>query len=125
MPKTFYRNSDALEGLSEGAWLVIVKRNDKSARKLIKPSFAEVDAALDIFSEAVLQAMHKACEMRPTQTPLSEKEQKAWKAYRDIMGDDIPRYFEYPGLREIVDAGCKAIKEKVVAKIKYDDYYIT
>ena len=117
-----YRDPNAWDGLSEGSWLVIVKPNGKSARRLLNPGFAEVAAALEEFKEEMVMAMGKANEMRPKVTPISEKEQKAWKAFQDTMGDDMPKYFEYASLSDIAQAGCDIIQKKVENKIKYENY---
>lgn len=109
----------AWEGLSEGSWLVTISPGSKSAKNFIKPKFAELDAALYFLHEGLTKAMIKASEMRPRSTKMSVKEQRAWKAYKKIMGEDIPAYFEYASLSEIADKGCEYLK-KVIYENKYD-----
>jgi hypothetical protein len=42
---------------------------------------------------------------------MSDKERRAWAAYKEIMGDDIPRYLGvYASVQEIVQAGLDAIR---------------
>ena len=115
-----YRDPNAWDGLAEGYWLVTVKSGSKSIRQMLKPSFVEVDAALEILKDSMLDAMRKASLMRSKSSPLSVKEQKAWKVFEEAMGDDMPKYFEFASLNDIAEAGCQAIREKIINKIKYE-----
>jgi hypothetical protein len=108
----------ALDGLYMGSWLVIVKPGTTSICPISKPEYAKLDVALSEFKEVVVKAMFKASELRPKVTKLSKKEQKAWKAYEDIMGKDKPSYFYYPSLNDIVQEGCEAIKKLMIEKDK-------
>ena len=103
-------DSHALDGLSNGVWLVIVKDGSTSCRRKINPKLIELDGALHYLQEGLCKALIKASEMRPKSTPISKKEQKAWSAYKKAMGKDMPRYFEYASFSEIADAGCDYIK---------------
>lgn len=123
MPKTPYRDPSAYEGLPEGAWLVIVKPGSTTARHLLKPAFADVEAALEVFADDAMKVMHKAGELRRSRiVTMSAKERKAWAAFKKTMGADMPTSFEYASLQEIVRAGCDAIRDKVINHRKYDTY---
>lgn len=101
--------------LEEGTWLVVVDGNSTSYKQ-IKPDFLEVEAALSYLQEKMVKEMHKICEMRPKTTIMSKKEQKAWAKYKEIMGKDMPKYFEFPSLYEISQKGCEFLKENIVKK---------
>lgn len=111
--KKYFRVNDpgAYDGLGKGSWLVIVNDGCTSIRSVVNPKFIELDAALKYLEESLCDAMSKASEMRPMSIPISEKEQKAWKAFRTIVGKDMPRYFEYKSLSEIANKGCEYIKK--------------
>jgi hypothetical protein len=114
----------AYDGLGQGAWMVIVDKNCTSIRTVVNPKFIELDAALKYLEEGLCRAIAKASEMRPTSEPIGEKEQNAWKAFRTIMGKDMPRYFQYASFSEISQKGCEYIRKIMlennmdVAKIK-------
>jgi len=91
----------AYDGLSEGAWLVIVEPGSKSIRKAVHPSFLKLEASLRYLEDGLCKAMSKAGELRPRTTRISEKEARAWKTFHDIMGDDMPTLFEYASYSEI------------------------
>ena len=101
----------AYEGLSKGAWLVIVEESGKSIRTVINPKFIELDTALRYLEDGLCSAISAASKMRPNVTVMSKKEQRAWDAYRKIMGKDIPRYFSFPSNHEIAEKGCDYIRK--------------
>ena len=104
----------AYDGLGRGAWLVTVEPGSKSIRTAISPKFIELEAALKYLEDGLCNALSKASEMRPRSTPISEKEQRAWKAFRTIVGMDMPRYFEYASFSEIAQKGCEYIKKVMI-----------
>ena len=101
----------AYAGLGQGAWMVIVDKGCTSIRTAVNPKFIELDASLQYLEEGLCRAIAKASEMRPRSEPIGEKEQKAWKAFRTIMGEDIPRYFQYASFSEISQKGCDYIRK--------------
>jgi len=100
-----------LDGLPNGSWLVIVKKGCTSCKRLIKPSFLELDAALHYLEEGLTNAMAEASKMRPRSTKMSKKERGAWDVYEKTMGKDMPRYFEYSSLGEIAEKGREYLKK--------------
>jgi len=105
-----YNDPYALEGLTTGAWLIIVTKGCKSIKTTLKPKLAELDAALEYLHEGLCKAMYKANEMRPRSIVMSKKEQKAWKAFDKIMGKDKPNGFEFASNSEIADKGCEYLR---------------
>jgi len=103
--------------LEKGAWLVVVEENSRSATP-IEPDFPELDAALYDVKEEMLKVMREKAEMRPSSVRMSDKEIKAWEAYKKTMGEDIPTFFEYASLYEIAEAGCRVIHERAKATKK-------
>jgi hypothetical protein len=80
----------------------------KSTRYNIEPNYAAMIAAGRVAEDAISTAIQKASEMRPHNKPVTEKQQKAWKALAKAFGDD--RYYvEIPSAREIAEAGIKAM----------------
>jgi hypothetical protein len=58
----------------------------------------------------------EASKLRPMKQKMSGKERRAWAAYKEIIGDDIPRYLGvYASVQEIVQAGLDAIRGCIVS----------
>ena len=105
------------DALPEGAWLVIVGPGNTAIRRALNPAYAELEAAMRTAEDAMCTAMIEASKLRPREHEMSKKEQRAWAAYKKIMGDDVPRYLgEYASVQEIVQAGLDAIRVKIRSK---------
>ncbi len=105
------------DALPEGAWLVIVGPGNTAIRRALNPAYAELEAAMRTAEDAMCTAMIEASKLRPREHEMSKKEQRAWAAYKEIMGDDVPRYLgEYASVQEIVQAGLDAIWVKIRSK---------
>lgn len=109
-----YNDPYALDGLTNGSWLVIVNGNSTSIRKVIEPKFLELEASLKYLEEGLCSAMLDSAKLRPRSTPISKKEQKAWAAFQKIMGKDHPVYFEFASLHEIAQKGCEYLRKVMV-----------
>ena len=111
--KRYHKISDlnALDGLSNGAWLVVVEKGCTSIKKCIEPDNAAVEAAFKITEEKLVKIIGKACEARPKSTPLSPLEQKAIKAYYKVMGEEKTLMFQYQSMydmaKDILTEVCK------------------
>jgi hypothetical protein len=100
------------DGLTKGKWLVIVDENSSSATTRIDPDFIELYAASHEVKEKMAEALHEKSKLRPSSQKISKKEQKAWEAYKEIMGEDVPALFEYASVYEIVEAGIDVLIEQ-------------
>lgn len=111
--KKYFKVNDpvAYDGLEKGAWLVIVKGNCTSIRSVVNPKLTELDAAMKYLEDSLCDALADASKMRPSSTPISKKEQEAWKTFEKTMGNDMPKYFEYASFSEIAQKGCAHIKK--------------
>ena len=110
--KRYHKISDlnALDGLSNGAWLVVVEKGCTSIKKCIEPDNAAVEAAFKITEEKLVKIIGKACEARPKSTPLSPLEQKAIKAYYKVMGEEKILMFQYQSMYDMAQEILKAVK---------------
>ncbi len=110
--KRYHKISDlnALDGLSNGAWLVVVEKGCTSIKKCIEPDNAAVEAAFKITEEKLVKIIGKACEARPKSTPLSPLEQKAIKAYYKVMGEEKILMFQYQIMYDMAQEILKAVK---------------
>jgi len=104
----------AYDGLAPGAWLVVVDGNCTSVKKAVNPKFIELDAALKYLETGLCNALLKASEMRPKTIRITEKERRAWREFRRIMGEDMPSYVEYPSNCEVAQKACEYIRKIMI-----------
>jgi hypothetical protein len=100
-----------------GFYLQHVQPGSTSTTPLPDPKFAEVEAALRVAQEAMLEAMRKRCEITGVQTRhVPEKDRakykRAWEAWKAIVGD-VPAYFEGVSMHDVVDAGVEAVRARL------------
>lgn len=74
---------------------------------------AALVAASIVAEQAMIQAMVEASKVHPAQRLATPREQKAWKAYCDIMGEDGLVRLEVSSAQKVVDAGLNALVEAV------------
>jgi len=102
-----------MDALPKGAHLVCVYPGGQSTRYQVDVAYAPMIAAGRVAEEAMLNAMHKRSEGRPSKVPLTKKQQKAWKDLKEAFGDDM-FYITYPSPMDIVQEGLKAMQEEAV-----------
>lgn len=104
-------DSAYLDSFPKGSHLVMCYPGGQSRRFNVEPNYAAMIAAGRVAEDAISSAVVKASEMRPRRTPITEKQQKAWKALAKAFGDEV-YYIEIPSAREIAEAGVKAMMEE-------------
>jgi hypothetical protein len=97
------RDAAAYDGLPDGAWLVIVRGGSRRIRALLdtRPADATLQAALAEFETDLGATIVEASQAEPTTRPLSKREQRAWRAYAQVMGEDCPLTFTRPAAADI------------------------
>lgn len=100
-----------LDGLTNGSWLVVVKRGSVSCKQYLKPKLMELEAALRYLEDGLCEAMIDASKIRSRNTKISDKERKAWDVFEKTMGKDMPTYFEYASTNEIIQKGCAYLRK--------------
>ena len=109
------RDTAAYDGLPDGAWLVIVQGGSRRIRALLdtRPADAALQAALAEFETDLGMAIAEASQAEPTTRPLSQREQRAWRAYAKVMGEDCPLTFTRPAAAEIARRAIDRWAERV------------
>jgi len=100
-----------MDAFPKGAHLVMCYPGGQSTKYNIDPAYAPMIAACRVAEEAMLSAMHKLSEGRPSKVPLTKKQQKAWKDLKEAFGDDM-FYITYPSPMDIVEEGLKAMQDE-------------
>ena len=101
-------DSEYLDSFPKGNHLVMCYPGGSSRRFNINPAYAPMIAAGRVAEDEMAKAIVKASEMRPRNTPITEKQKKAWENMKKAFGDQR-FYIEIPSAREIAEEGIKAM----------------
>ena len=104
-------DSDWSDSFHKGTHLLMVYPGGQSRRYNIDPDYAALIAAGRVAEDAMCQAMHKASEMKPKQTPITEGQRKAWKKLAKEFGDELAT-LNCASSHDIAEAGLKALQEE-------------
>jgi hypothetical protein len=102
-------DSTYLDSFPKGNHLVMCYPGGSSRRFNIDANYAAMIAAGRVAEDAISSAVVRASEMRPHNTPITEKQKKAWEALAKAFDNDR-YYIEIPSAREIAEAGVKAMQ---------------
>ena len=96
-----------MDSLPKGTHLIMCYPGGTSRRFNIDPNYAAMIAAGRVAEDAICQALHKASEMRPQHTPITEGQRKAWRKLAKEFGDELAT-LSLGCARDIAEAGIKA-----------------
>jgi hypothetical protein len=116
IPHSTY-SSEFCDSFPKGTHLVDVYPGGSSRRFNIDPAYAPMIAAGRVAEDAMCRALHKASEMRPQRTPITEGQRNAWKKLADEFGDELAT-LHIDSARDIAEAGLKAIAEEADKLLK-------
>ena len=108
VPVAEYDN-ELLDSFPKGDHLVSVYPGGSSRRFNINPAYAPMIAAGRVAEEEICKAIHKASEMRPQKTPITEGQRKAWNKLAKEFGDGLAT-LSTNSSRDIAEAGVKAMQ---------------
>ena len=102
-------DNELMDSFSKGTHLVMSYPGGSSRRYNIDPNYAAMIAAGRVAEDAMSEAIRKASEMRPKQTPITEGQRKAWKTLAKEFGDELAT-LHINSARDIAEAGLKAMQ---------------
>jgi len=102
-------DSEYLDSFSRGTHIVMCYPGGQSRRYNIDPNYAAMIAAGRVAEDAMCHAIHKASEMRPKQTPITEGQRKAWNKLAKEFGDELAT-LQINSARDIAEAGLRAMQ---------------
>lgn len=109
--------TDTYHGLTKGSYLVVVAPGSTSVRRLAEPAIPEIEAAMLVAEEAMVGAMYEAAKCKPDTRKmpprLKAKYDRAWEAWKTIIGKDAPIYFEGVSMQDVVEAGLQALRKRM------------
>jgi hypothetical protein len=101
-------DSDWTDSFHKGTHLLMVYPGGQSRRFNIDPNYAAMIAASRVAEDAIIRAMHKASELKPVRTPITEGQRKAWKKLAKEFGDELCT-LNGASSHDIAEAGVKAM----------------
>ena len=101
-------DSDWMDSFHKGTHLLMVYPGGQSRRFNIDPNYAAMIAASRVAEEAIIRAMHKASELKPVRTPITEGQRKAWKKLAKEFGNELCT-LNGASSHDIAEAGVKAM----------------
>lgn len=121
-------DSDLTDSFGKGSHLVICYPGGQSRRYNIDPDYAALIAAARVAEDAMMQAMQKASELKPTQTPVTPAQHQAWKQLARAFGTELCT-LNGASSWEIAQAGLKALEDEAAqlltnesVKAAYDQF---
>jgi len=101
-------DSEYLDSFSKGTHLVMVYPGGQSRRYNIEPNHAAMIAAGRVAEDAICRAISKASELRPTSTPITLGQKKAWEKLAKEFGDELCTLHGL-SVHDCAEAGVKAM----------------
>ena len=121
-------DSDLTDSFHKGTHIVICYPGGQSRRYNIDPDYAALIAAARVAEDAMIQAMHKASELKPQKTPITFAQQRAWKGLARAFGTELCTV-NGASSYDIVQAGLKALEDEAAnlltneaVKAAYDQF---
>ena len=102
-------DSDLLDSFPRGNHLVMCYPGGSSRRFNVEPNHAAMIAAGRVAEDAICNALHKASEMRPQRTPITEGQRKAWRKLAKEFGNDLAT-LNLGCARDLAEVGVQAMQ---------------
>ena len=104
-------DSEYLDSFSKGTHIVMCYPGGQSRRYNINPNYAAMIAAGRVAEDAISNAIRKASELRPQQTPITLGQKKAWEKLAKEFGSELAT-LQIASARDIAEAGLKVMQEE-------------
>jgi hypothetical protein len=122
-------DSDLIDSLAYGDHLLSVYPGG-SSRRMIDPAYAPMIAAGRTARDVIAEKVRKASEMRPTKTPLTPGQRKAWEKLAKEFGDELST-LSIESAYDIADAVVTTLQEEAsmlllnnAVKNAYDEFML-
>jgi hypothetical protein len=104
-------DNDYMDSFPKGNTLVICRPGSTSRKYNVDAAFAPLIAAAHYAENAMVNAILLAANLRPTQTPITEGQRKAWKKLATELGSDLCT-LQGSSTHDIVAAGLKVLQDE-------------
>ena len=102
----------ATTGLSEGAYIVIVRPSHMTIRQAVWPDKGAIEAALHELEDELMDILREASQAEPPVRHLSKEQKVAWGKLMRAKGESFSTYI-LPSQQKIVDAILARVRGKV------------
>lgn len=113
------RDTDAIEGLHNGAWLVIIDKGTRRIRQCINPDYVSVQTACHgaeyLLRDKLVELNNK--KSLQSKKELTKEQAEAWNKLQSLMVGEMT-IIEGPSVQDIVNEFLRFVEEKVVEKFK-------
>ena len=110
VPVAEYDN-DYLDSFPKGNHLVMCYPGGQSRRFNIEPNYAAMIAAGRVAEDAISEVIRKATDIRPSKSPITPEQLKAWKNLAKAFGDET-HALQWPSAREAAEKAVEAMMEE-------------
>jgi len=104
-------SAEALDYFPYGYHMVVVRKGCRSVHYKIDPNFAALTAAATVAKDEMTAAMVRASEYKPSRTPLTPRQIRAWDELKAAFGDELAGLTR-DSAHDIVQAGVQAMQEE-------------
>lgn len=111
-------DSDLCAALPKGTHIIMSYPGGQTTRYRIDPDYAAMIAAGRVAEDAICNALYKASELKPRQTPITEGQRRAWRKLEKEFGDEMFT-LQVESARGIAEAGVKAMQEEADKLMKH------
>lgn len=118
VPVSEYDN-DLLDSFPKGSHLVICYPGGTSRRFNIDPAYAPMIAAGRVAEDAIADALRKASDLRPSRSPITEGQRRAWERLAKEFGEET-HMLTWPSARDAADQAVKAMMEEADKLLKHE-----
>jgi hypothetical protein len=108
VPVAEYDN-ELLDSFPKGNHLVMCYPGGSSRRFNVDPNYAAMIAAGRVAEDAVCDAIRKASELKPAQTPITPEQKAAWQQLAQSFGSELCT-LHGTSTRDIAEAAVKAMQ---------------
>lgn len=106
-----YYHAEMLDAIPEGSHLIVKRAGTVSRRYNIDPAIAPMVAAGLYAEDKICNAITKASELRPSRTPITLAQQRAWTKLAKAFGDELCTLHGL-SVHQVAEAGVKAMQEE-------------
>lgn len=110
-----------MDSFPKGSHLVVCYPGGESKVYNVNPNYAAMIAAGRVAADAMCVAINEASEIQKekySNKPLTKEQLAAWNHFVKVMGES-GRYVHYNSVRDIAEAGIKALETEAVKLIAH------
>jgi hypothetical protein len=109
-----------MDAMHQGTHIVMSYPGGRSIRYNIDPAYAPMIAAGRAAEDAITEVIHKAGEIRPTISPITQKQRTAYTEFMKTLPENERYYLTLGSAREAAEAGIRAMQEEAEKLMQHE-----